>query len=451
MYYDLHPQYLPGKLIHITDFLSGTHIKGPVEKDEEVLCEMVHSVSRHISINEKRETELRRESAADPVLMEVLRFVNTRWHHKESNVPVWCQLFWCIQSDLYEEYGLLFHEDQIVVPMKLQEQILQALHEGRFGIGKTIGRARIMFVWPGISSDIEKYMTECKVCEKYIMSNRKALLIPHPIPTLPFQKVGADLLEFAIKNYLVVYDYLSKWLKIVSLPNIQSNRILDALKSIFSTHGIPRVTVTDTMPFNSYEPEHEFEFHMLSSHRHQSNGTAKKGVGIAKSILRKSKEEYWLALMEYRNTPIIGLGKAPAQILMSRLVRTRLPVSTNNLIPKVALHMKSKQELQLKVKSHYGKKATWKTPEFQKGQSVVVQKGKVWEEARILGKHKAPRSYIITDESGKIARRNTKFLRPSSRKVQQEAVGHVGSDPRDGETSLNECSEVTEWMPEQQQ
>ncbi|KAJ8865679.1 hypothetical protein PR048_033199 [Dryococelus australis] len=101
---------------------------------------------------------------------------------------------------------------------------------------------------------------------------------------------------------------------------------------------------------------------------------------------------------------------------MSRLVRTRLPVSTNNLIPKVAPHMKSKQELrQLKVKSHYDKRATWKTPKFQKGQSVVVQKGKVWEEARILDKHKSPWSYIITDESGKTLRRNTKFLRPSSR------------------------------------
>ncbi|KAJ8893342.1 hypothetical protein PR048_005933 [Dryococelus australis] len=212
------------------------------------------------------------------------------------------------------------------------------------------------------------------------MSNRKKLLLLHPVPTLPFEKVSADILKFVGRNY-------SKWLEIVQLSAKQSSSVFNALKGIFCTHGIPRIIVTDHMPFNSFEcqsfaKEYEFEFCTSSPHYHQSNDMPEKDVGIAKDILHKSTEagkEYWLALMEYRNTPLAGLEYAPQEhrgrkgvlagsngvpqhpFSRSRVRtstdsyesshKTRIPVATNNLVsmvvPKIKMELASKQ-LQLK-------------------------------------------------------------------------------------------------------
>ncbi|KAJ8896434.1 hypothetical protein PR048_001778 [Dryococelus australis] len=160
------------------------------------------------------------------------------------------------------------------------------------------------------------------------------------------------------------------------------------------------------MPFNTFEcqsfaREYEFEFCSSSPHYHQSDGMAEKGVGITKNILHKSKEagkEYWLALMEYHNTPVAGLEYAPAQILMSRLVRRRIPVATNNLVSKIVPNLKMElASKQLQCKN--------------------VKCGNLQE---FLPNIKALHSYVIVDQEGKVLRRNTKYLRPSSHKFPPE-------------------------------
>jgi len=51
-------------------------------------------------------------------------------------------------------------------------------------------------------------------------------------------KLGADICEFKGRNYLVVVDYLSKFPELVLLKNKPSDNVINALKSIFSRHGI---------------------------------------------------------------------------------------------------------------------------------------------------------------------------------------------------------------------
>jgi hypothetical protein len=58
----------------------------------------------------------------------------------------------------------------------------------------------------------------------------------------------------------------------------------------------------------------------------QSNGRAEAGVNIAKTILKKAKEQgqdYFYLLRAYRNTPVLGLNVSPAQLHMSRRLREK--------------------------------------------------------------------------------------------------------------------------------
>ena len=64
-------------------------------------------------------------------------------------------------------------------------------------------------------------------------------LIPTQIPDLPFNQVTMDLFEFESKQYILVVDYYSKFIEVCELKDMRSRTMIDVLKSIFSTHGIP--------------------------------------------------------------------------------------------------------------------------------------------------------------------------------------------------------------------
>lgn len=64
-------------------------------------------------------------------------------------------------------------------------------------------------------------------------------------------------MELDSKIYLVVEDYLSKWLEIRPLSSKSSEAVIKALHSIFATHGIPETIFGDNNPLNSREC-HEF-------------------------------------------------------------------------------------------------------------------------------------------------------------------------------------------------
>ncbi len=71
---------------------------------------------------------------------------------------------------------------------------------------------------------------------------------------------------------------------------------------------------------------------------------------IVKRLLSKSKQDGkdpYLSLLEYRNTPI-GNVASPAQVLMSRRLRSQLPNTKSQLKPQVVDSEKMKKKLEEK-------------------------------------------------------------------------------------------------------
>ena len=70
----------------------------------------------------------------------------------------------------------------------------------------------------------------------------------------------------------------------------------------------------------------------------QSNGQAETCVKTLKGLFKNADEDGrdpYLALLEYRNTPVSGLQYIPSQMLMSRLLRSKLPTKQTLLQPNV--------------------------------------------------------------------------------------------------------------------
>ena len=131
-------------------------------------------------------------------------------------------------------------------------------------------------------------------------------------------------------------DYYSKCFGVSHLPNGKSKTVINHIKPQLAIYGIPELMVSDNgSEFSSHEfaefvREHGFK-HITSSPRYtQSNGLAERAVQTAKNLMKKTKVErkdFQFGLLDYRNTPIEEIGLSPAQMLMGRRTRTKLPTT----------------------------------------------------------------------------------------------------------------------------
>ena len=88
------------------------------------------------------------------------------------------------------------------------------------------------------------------------------------------------------------------------------------------------------MPFNSREfktfaTSWNFQVVTSSPDYPQSNGLVERNIQTIKHLFKKAHDENKdaeMALLEFRNTPITGLDQSPAQLLMSRHLRSSLPM-----------------------------------------------------------------------------------------------------------------------------
>ena len=422
MKFDPKVVYLPGKYMYIADILSRQSLDDPVEDDPEMI-EIVHEVTKHLSIAPQIQADLRKETLTDVGLSAVISYYKKGWPNDRNMVLPAARSYWQIRNDLFLEDGLVILEDRVVVPVSLRAKVLKSLHTAHLGIEKTKARARQTVYWPGLTNDIVQLVSECRTCERHSANNFKEPLIPHKIPELRFQKVSVDILDLEGNSYLVLEDNLSKWLEIKQLSNKSAQTVIKVLKSIFYTHGIPEIIYGDNNPLNSYAC-HEFatqigsKIETSSPEYSRSNGLAEKGVHIAKRLLKKCKDtkmDFLDALREYNNTPLTGLDVSPSQILMSRLCRTTVPVLQKRLQPKVFNVRPMLKRLQAKMKAQHDQHARRKPVKFQQGDKVVVRRGEQWHKGVIEAKHSAPRSYIVRQlgGSGRSLRRNTYHLKHS--------------------------------------
>ena len=88
---------------------------------------------------------------------------------------------------------------------------------------------------------------------------------------------------------------------------------------------------------NEFPNDCGFEVTTSSPRYAQSNNRSEKCVGIVKSFLRKAYEEGtdpYISLLQYREKNVAGAPYSPAQMLMSRPLRDKLPSTTLCVEPK---------------------------------------------------------------------------------------------------------------------
>ena len=188
-------------------------------------------------------------------------------------------------------------------------------------------------------------------------------------------------------------------------------------------HGIPEQVFSDNGPQFSCAAFAQFAntwgfVQSTSSPRYpQSNGLAEKAVQTAKRIVMKataSGRDPYIALPEYHTTPISDCGKSPAQLLMSRRLRSILPSKPASLQP-VLVNPEDTQrrfeEKQVKQKTFHDRNTKTRAGISVGDQILMRKNSEGYQRAVVTEKTDAPRSYNVCTKNGAIYRRTSRHLK----------------------------------------
>ncbi|CAI6357006.1 unnamed protein product [Macrosiphum euphorbiae] len=459
--YNLDVQYCPGKYMYVADLLSRNYTTH-TEKTDKTLNDIVHTIEDiRIEFNNNKENEFKKATSEDIVLSKILQYLKKGWPAK---IEDWGEIrhFHKIRSELVCEKDLIYYGCCLVVPQIMRKYIVNKLHETHLGTTKTIKKSKQIFFWPGMVSDITNCVSQCETCLKFSKNKIKEPLKSHSIPDYPFQKIGIDIAEINGCNYLVAMDYYSRWLEVLKLKNKTSESVIEVLKIVFSRLGVPREIVADNNPcgsqqFKDFSKKWQFTIILSSPNYPKSNGLAEKAVGIAKDMIKKAtyeNKDLKLFLLNYRNTPVAGLKYSPAQLMMSRELRTPSNCLNQNIFkPRVVNCSVENQLNKIKQKQWYDKNAGSEEKVFNKGEKVVIYDKfrKEWNTAEVMSKTKWPRSYLVKDGKGKILRRNTHFIKPVEQSIVEKTTKYddIEEGEKEENTELKQKNESKENKSEQ--
>lgn len=239
--------------------------------------------------------------------------------------------------------------------------------------------------------------------------------MPHPVPYRPYYKVGADLFDCNGKSFIVVTDYFSNFPEVGQLQSTSSKAVISYLKTVFARHGVPCELFTDNGPqfssceFASFAREWGFKHSTSSPTYPKSNGLAESSVKTVKGLMKKAedRDDFQKSLLIYRSTPLQN-GLSPAQMLMSRRIRSNLPINEDLLTPKGANKVRKEKERQKEKQKRLHDRTAKRLPTLKHGDRVRLRDNVTgtWRQQGHVEEELSPRSYRVQTECGLSLRRN---------------------------------------------
>ena len=199
--------------------------------------------------------QFKEASAARPSWKEVSSYDRTvkalwaQWTQLEFRDRVLCRR-WEEESGTRTMY-------QSILPRNLQETALEAHHNhttaSHRGVNKTLGAIRARYYWPGLTSQVKKWVRVCHDCgAKKNWGKKRRSPLQQYVVGAPMERLAMDILgplpltPRGNKFVLVVTDYFTKWTESYAIPNQEATTVAEKLVSEFVCRfGVPREIHSD--------------------------------------------------------------------------------------------------------------------------------------------------------------------------------------------------------------
>lgn len=186
------------------------------------------------------------------------------------------------------------------------------------------------------------------------------------------------------------------------------------MKSMFARHGISYEVRSDNGPlytskeFKDFSRSWCFEHKTSSLYNPRGNSLAEKTVQTVKRMLEKARidgKDPYISFLEYRNTPTYV--ESPAKLLMSRQLRSILPITKNQRKPKGVPDeiTRPKRKINQNRQKTYFDVGSRKLSSLSPGQRVRFRHRGLWQPGYVKDQVHTI-SYNVQDQNGDQFRRN---------------------------------------------
>ena len=436
MKYDFQLEYVKGRYMKVCDAFSRAAV-GPAQSeiDNTEMEGYVLSVLESLPISDEKMKKITDETLKDVTLQQVKHQIQHGWSSDNKLTAAYQPH----KEELSIVHKMIMRGTQIVIPKSMRSEIKSILHEqgGHQGVVKTKLRARDSVFWPGIGKEIELMIGSCSTCLEFQNKQRPEPLIPHNIPSSPWEKIGTDLFHLYGKHYVIIVDYTSKYFDISQMSDCQSSTVIAHTKKIFSKYGIPKEVFSDNGPefssaeYKSFSKQWDFHHETSSPEYPQSNGCVERMIQTVKKCLKKhlkDGDDPYLALLSLRTTPISEIIPAPSTVMFGRKIRTPLP----------SLYPSTKP---LSNDDHNNV-----LPQLNIGDAVRLHDGNTWSRKGVVSsKCTQPRSFNVETDEGRILRRNRRAIlkSPSPQHEHKLPIPELENYTPEEEAETNTDPEIT--------
>ena len=309
---------------------------GEVWKTDKTVQEVEKTFATDLSL-------LIKETAKDETLRKTLVTLEMQ---KLDELPEDYRIF---KNKLSTRFGLVFYEDNIIVPKGLRTTIITLLHKGHPASTKMQLSAKGLW-WPRLTEQIEKKCSECVPC-RASGKNIKPDIPKTEINTLPKlsepnEEIQLDFIGPIKYKHKTIYvllamDRYSKW-PTASLCKTTDGRTVKTFMSQYCmVHGNPKVIRTDKgtaftgKTFRNYCKNKNIKLIYGTPYLHTPTGLVERGVRTIKESMitnlkdnKSMNESIDLALEVMRMTPHTRLKKSAFEMHFGRKPNT----DVNNLL-----------------------------------------------------------------------------------------------------------------------
>ena len=124
-----------------------------------------------------------RETRRDPILPRIYESIVKGWSVRINGDKPYYER----RNELTVHQGCILWGIRVVIPGKLQDRVLEELHDGHLGVVKMKALARSYVWWPNISGQLEELAKGCDGCQLNQRMPTKAPLHPWEWATTPWQ------------------------------------------------------------------------------------------------------------------------------------------------------------------------------------------------------------------------------------------------------------------------